>query len=68
MGDDDDGRTELLGDAVQHAPDPVQPALVDVVERDFVVVGRDVPGGQGPIDHRRPETSGTDQRQLHVTD
>ena len=53
---------ELLGDAIQDATDPVEPALVDVVEGDLVVVGRDVSGSEGPIDHRRPEPSGTDQR------
>ena len=52
---------ELLGDAIEDATDPVEPALIDVVEGDLVVLRRDVSGREGPIDHRRPEPSGADQ-------
>ena len=62
------GHAELLGDAVEDAADPVEPGLVDVVEGDLVVAGRDLAGREGPIDHRRPEPSGTDQGQLHACD
>ena len=58
--------SELLGDAVEDAADPVEARLVDVVEGDLVVLGRDLAGGEGSIDHRGPEASGTDQGQLHA--
>ena len=61
-----DRHAELLGDAVQDAADPVETGLIDVVEGDLVVLGRDLAGREGPIDHRGPEPSGTDQGQLHA--